>query len=30
VPPGEGITGGATVTGPEEATQVSTAIGAAP
>jgi Tfp pilus assembly protein PilO len=30
VPPGEGITGGATTTGPEEATQVSTTIGAAP
>lgn len=30
VPPGEGITGGATMAGPEEATQVSTTIGAAP
>jgi Tfp pilus assembly protein PilO len=30
VPPGEGLTGGATAAGPEEATQVSTSIGAAP
>jgi Tfp pilus assembly protein PilO len=30
VPPGEGITDGATAAGPEEATQVSTTIGAAP
>jgi hypothetical protein len=30
VPPGEGITGGATGTGPEAATQVSTAIGGTP
>jgi Tfp pilus assembly protein PilO len=30
IPPGEGIAGGATVAGPEEATQVSTTIGAAP
>jgi Tfp pilus assembly protein PilO len=30
VPPGEGVAAGATVAGPEEATQVSTTIGAAP